>query len=114
MFGVSSALLTKKTVIVTGAGKGIGKACALMAAKCGAHVIAVARTESDLQALKTQFPDNIEAWVDDVTSDSFIAKVKSLPALHGLINNVGTNKVAKMMEQDDEDLDTVIDLNLKS
>ena len=114
MFGFSSALLTKKTVIVTGAGKGIGKACALMAAKCGAHVIAVARTESDLQALKTQFPDNIEAWVDDVTSDSFIAKVKSLPALHGLINNVGTNKVAKMMEQDDEDLDTVIDLNLKS
>ena len=49
MFGFSTELLANKTVLVTGAGKGIGKACALMAAKCGAKGIAVARTKSDLE-----------------------------------------------------------------
>ena len=114
MFGFSSELLAQKTILVTGAGKGIGRACALMAAKCGAQVIAVARTESDLTSLQAEFPQQITAWVEDITSASFINKVKSLNALDGLINNVGTNKVASMLEQEDEDLDTVIDLNLKS
>ncbi|MCG7533196.1 SDR family oxidoreductase [Psychrobium sp. MM17-31] len=103
-----------KTVLITGAGKGIGRACALMAAKCGANVIAVARTQSDLESLQAEAPDQIEVWVDDVSAASFAAKVKALPQLHGLINNVGTNRVSSMLEQADEDLDAVIDLNLKS
>lgn len=114
MFGFSTELLANKTILVTGAGKGIGKACALMAAKCGAKVIAVARTQSDLVSLQQEHPEQIETWVEDITSASFIQRVKSLEVLHGLINNVGTNKVASMLEQDDADLDTVIDLNLKS
>jgi NAD(P)-dependent dehydrogenase (short-subunit alcohol dehydrogenase family) len=34
--------------------------------------------------------------------------------LHGLLNNAGTNRVGLMTEQSDEDLDTVIDLNIRS
>lgn len=114
MFGFNETLLKDKTVLITGAGKGIGRACALMAAKCGANVIAVARTQSDLESLQAEAPDQIEVWVDDVSAASFAAKVKALPQLHGLINNVGTNRVSSMLEQADEDLDAVIDLNLKS
>lgn len=114
MLGFNSQLLANKKILVTGAGKGIGRACAVMAAKCGAQVIAVARTQSDLDSLKDEFPRNIEPWVADINSAEFLLKVKALNELHGLINNVGTNKVAAITEQPDEDLDTVIDLNLKS
>ena len=114
MNGFSSSLLANKTVLVTGAGKGIGRACASMAARCGAKVIAVARTESDLVTLQNEYPSNIQMWQEDITSKHFLDRVLSLNELHGLVNNVGTNKVANMFEQADEDLDTVLDLNLKS
>mgnify|MGYP000111693421 CR=1 FL=1 len=114
MLGFNQQLLVNKTVLVTGAGKGIGRACAEMVAACGANVIAVARTKSDLDSLVEQYPDRIEAWVADITSSDFLNKVESLNELHGLINNVGTNKVALITEQPDEDLDVVVDLNLKS
>lgn len=114
MLGFNTKLLASKTIMVTGAGKGIGRACAAMAAECGAQVIAVARTQSDLGSLKMEYPENIEPWVADINSPEFLQKLKSLNVLHGLINNVGTNKVAPITEQPDEDLDTVIDLNLKS
>lgn len=114
MLGFNQQLLAEKTIVVTGAGKGIGRACAEMAAACGAKVIAVARTKSDLDSLAESFPDNIETWVADINSTEFLNKIKSLNELHGLINNVGTNKVAPITEQPEEDLDTVVDLNLKS
>lgn len=114
MNGFSSSLLANKTVLVTGAGKGIGRACALMAARCGANVIAVARTQADLIALQNEHPSHIQVWQEDITSPHFLDRVLSLNELHGLVNNVGTNKVANMFDQADEDLDTVLDLNLKS
>ncbi|MGB0938686.1 MAG: SDR family oxidoreductase, partial [Colwellia sp.] len=92
----SNTLLLNKKILITGAGKGIGKACALLAAKCGASVIAVARTKSDLDELAKLYPNNIECWNMDVTDDAFLNRVKSLTTLHGLINNVGLNRVAPM------------------
>lgn len=41
-------------VLVTGAGKGIGRDLCLLLAQCGAHVVAVSRTASDLEALAKQ------------------------------------------------------------
>ncbi|TLU66918.1 SDR family oxidoreductase [Thalassotalea litorea] len=115
--GFSNQLLNGKTIMVTGAGKGIGRACALLAAQCGAYVIAVARTESDLLQLQkdsTELSGTIETWSEDVTKASFHQRLKGLSELHGLINNVGTNRVAKMTEQADDDVDAVLDLNIKS
>ena len=40
--------LTNKTALVTGAGKGLGKACAIALAEAGAKVIIISRTLSDL------------------------------------------------------------------
>ena len=48
--------LDGRTAVVTGAGKGIGRACALALAGAGARVIAVARTAADLQALRDEAP----------------------------------------------------------
>jgi NAD(P)-dependent dehydrogenase (short-subunit alcohol dehydrogenase family) len=112
--GYSSDLLTGKILLVTGAGKGIGRACVELAAGLGAKVIAVARTQSDLEALRMINPDNIEIWAEDVMSESFISRLSELKQLDGLINNVGINRVATLLEQPAEDLDAVIDINIKS
>jgi NAD(P)-dependent dehydrogenase (short-subunit alcohol dehydrogenase family) len=112
----STDLLKGKSIMVTGAGKGIGRACTLLAASLGAHVIAVARTQSDLDALSVQASDtgSIEAWASDVQSPELYKKITQLPALDGLINNAGTNRVASMINQTEENYDAVMDLNVKS
>lgn len=114
MSGFSGDLLAGKSILVTGAGKGIGRACALLAAQCGAHVIAVARTSTDLVSLQQLAAQNIEVWEEDVTTKSFLQRVQDLDTLDGLINNVGVNRVAPMLEQADQDLDDVVDINIKS
>jgi NAD(P)-dependent dehydrogenase (short-subunit alcohol dehydrogenase family) len=112
--GFSKSLLTNKTILITGAGKGIGRACAILAAQCGASVIAVARTASDLDELVALYPSNIEAWVVDVNDEAFLNKLKSLSCLHGLINNAGINRVAPMLEQTNDNIESVIDMNITS
>jgi NAD(P)-dependent dehydrogenase (short-subunit alcohol dehydrogenase family) len=111
--GFSKTLLLNKKILITGAGKGIGRACALLAAECGANVIAVARTESDLRDLAAVYPNNITYWVADVSDELFLEKLKSLSSLDGLINNAGVNRVAPMLDQTSDNIDTVFDMNIK-
>ena len=44
--------INNKTALVTGAGKGIGKACADALAEAGANLIILSRTKSDLDKVK--------------------------------------------------------------
>ncbi|XP_074656338.1 L-xylulose reductase-like isoform X2 [Tubulanus polymorphus] len=46
-----------RRALVTGAGKGIGRCCAKTLAKCGAKVVALSRTQSDLDSLKQECPE---------------------------------------------------------
>lgn len=114
MSGFSNDILSGKTILVAGAGKGIGFTCAKMAADLGAHVIAVARTESDLNHLKSASSGSIETWQMDVTSEEFLTRLSQLPTLDGLINNAGTNRVGLMQEQTNDNIDAVINLNIKT
>jgi NAD(P)-dependent dehydrogenase (short-subunit alcohol dehydrogenase family) len=112
--GFDKTLLSGKTILITGAGKGIGKACTLMAVKCGATVIAVARTEADLFLLEKEFPEQVIPWAFDVNSPEFLAKLSTIEKLDGLINNAGINRVDSMLDQSQQNITDVIDMNIKS
>lgn len=103
-----------KTALVTGAGRGIGRACALALAEAGAHVIAMARTSSDLEDLVAEGKGSIEALPGDVRDDAMIARIKGLDRLDILVNNAGTNKLQPVLEVDDETLDLLLTLNIRS
>ncbi len=103
-----------KTALITGAGRGIGRACAAAFAEAGAKVIAVARTEDDLQSLSAEYPESIETWVNDVTEVSFYERVEGLESLDVLINNAGTNRPQPFIDVDIESLNSVVDLNVRA
>ena len=108
-----SDTLAGKQALVTGAGKGLGRAIALSMANAGARVYALARTDSDLQSL-AQEHGNIVPVVGDVLSDDALQAVRALGPLDILMNNAGTNQPEPIGEVSDDTLDRLIDLNVKS
>ena len=70
MTGFSSDLLKDKLILITGAGKGIGRRCAEVAIACGARVIAVARTRSDLDDLADQCGDKQQLTIHSNSNPS--------------------------------------------
>ena len=112
--GFESELLSGKRILVTGAGRGIGRCIALMCASLGAEIIAVARTEDELTSLAAESDNRIEAWVADVLTSELIDRIARLDRLDGLVNNAGTNRVGPMETQTAENLDVVLDINVRA
>ena len=106
--------LEGQVALVTGAGRGIGRACAEGLADAGARVVAVARSEEDLAELRAHASGRIETWSADVTDDAFIERVESIDGLSILVNNAGGNRPQPFVEVDTESLDFVIDLNVRA
>jgi NAD(P)-dependent dehydrogenase (short-subunit alcohol dehydrogenase family) len=109
-----STALAGKRILVTGAGRGIGRCCAVTCAQLGAEVIAVARTAADLETLAEESGGQVEAWVCDVASEELLERVAGLERLDGLVNNAGTNRVGPMADQSAENLDAVLGLNVRA
>lgn len=106
--------LDGKVALVTGAGKGIGRACAERLAEAGARVIAVARSERDLRDLQNTQPDRFDIWTEDVSTAQFLGRLAELAQLDILVNNVGTNKPQPFLEVERDALDLMIDLNIRA
>ena len=87
--------LKNKTALVTGAGKGIGKACAIALAEAGADLIIISRTYKDLDAvskLVKKFKSKCRSYVCDVTNYNQIKNIiNKQKKIDILINNAGTN-----------------------
>jgi NAD(P)-dependent dehydrogenase (short-subunit alcohol dehydrogenase family) len=103
-----------RTVLVTGAGRGIGRACALAFAQADAHVVALARTGADLEALAIEARGRITPMTGDVCDDTTIDAIRAMPNLDVLVNNAGTNKLQPVLEVDDVTLDLLIALNIRA
>ena len=100
--------------LVTGAGRGLGRACALALSGAGARIIAVSRTEAELAGLVEEAPGVVETWVEDVTGDALLARNEALDRLDVLVNNAGTNRPQPFLEVTDEVLDGMLDLNVRA
>lgn len=101
-----------KTVIITGAGKGIGRACAQIMAARGAQVIAMTRTQADLDSLEAEIGSrSIRVDLSD-PSATRAAMAEAGPA-DFLINSAGTNVLESTFDMTDEGYDRVMDINLR-
>lgn len=112
--------LKNKTALVTGAGKGIGKAVALALAAEGVHVGLIARTEKDLQTVADEIKAlgvNVAYATADISNRAEVeAAVASIGAALGavdiLINNAGTGTFGKFLELEPEVWEQQIKVNL--
>ena len=107
-----------KIALVTGAGKGIGKACAIALAEAGAHVIILSRTEKDLievQKIIKKQKRECTYFVCDVTNIDEIKKIfNKISKLDILVNNAGTNRPEYFTKIKRKDMSEVVDLNIKA
>ena len=110
--------LKNKVALVTGAGKGIGKACAIALAQAGAKVVIVSRTKSDLDKVSKiikKTKGSSQSFVCDVTHISkFNTIVNSLKRLDILVNNAGSNRPEHFTKVKKENMDYLVNLNLKA
>ena len=87
--------LKNKTALVTGAGKGIGKACAIALAEAGADLIIFSRTQKDLDIVSKiikKLKSKCTSYVCDVTNYNQIKKIISnQKKIDILVNNAGNN-----------------------
>lgn len=106
------------TILVTGAGRGLGRAAAIMLADCGAAVIGVSRTMGELETLKTEIEaagGACDIAALDVTDRAGVRTfIGGLEKLDGVINNAGWNNPQHALNVDDESFDRIVDLNLRA
>jgi 3-oxoacyl-[acyl-carrier protein] reductase len=109
-----------KTALITGAGKGIGKAVAEALAKEGVNLALLARTQSDLDSLAKELESHnikittVTADVSDMESvNNAVAKAQQeLGFIDILINNAGVGKFGKFLELEPSDWEKIIKTNL--
>ena len=114
--------LTGKKALVTGAGRGIGKAVALGLARAGADIGLVARTESEINAVAGQVKEigrQAVAAASDLTVTADIPALVSglageLGGIDILVNNAGTNIPQDSVDVTEDAWDSVMAINLKS
>jgi 3-oxoacyl-[acyl-carrier protein] reductase len=113
--------LENQIAVITGAGRGIGRAIALKFAAEGADVVCVSRTEENSEKVANEVRAlGRKAWahaVDVADANSVNPAVEKILAECGrvdiLVNNAGVTRDGLLMRMSDEDWDTVLDTNLK-
>lgn len=106
--------LTGKRAIVTGASRGIGRAICESLHAAGAEIIPVARPSEAMDSLAAAFTERCTPWIGDAGSDALLDFIAGQDRIDILINNVGTNIPKPMIEVTDEDLDRMLDLNVRT
>ena len=110
--------LKNKTALVTGAGKGLGKACSIALAEAGAKVRILSRTKSDLDKVSKvikKTKGTSKSFVCDVTNTEEFEKVlKKIPRLDILVNNAGNNRPEHFTKVKKENMEYLTNLNMKA
>lgn len=102
-----------KTVLVTGAGKGIGHATVQLLCERGARVVAMSRSEDDLALLKKETGCETIA-VDLADADAARKAARAAQPVDLLVNNAGIASLQPFLDTTVEDFDHVINVNLRA
>lgn len=110
--------LDGRTALVTGAGRGIGRACALALAQAGAEVWLVSRSQNELEAAASEIRSaggRARAAVCDVTDVHAVRNVVAgIATLDVLVNNAGSNIPEPFVEVSEKHLDELLGLNVRA
>jgi len=112
--------MTNKTVIITGASTGIGKAIARLFIERGSNVVMNSSNKENLMAAFAEFghPKNAIMVAGDIAkkkvSEEIVAKaIDMFQTVDVLVNNAGVFQPMPFLEVEDEDLNNFINVNLK-
>ena len=110
--------LKNKYALVTGAGKGLGRACSLALAEAGATIIGLSRTSSDLDKLEKDLKKLrrklIKINCDVMNYNDLSKKLNKIKFIDILVNNAGTNIPEPFDKVKQESMNYLVDLNLKA
>ena len=115
------SILTNQIAVVTGAGRGIGRAIALQLASAGADIVCVSRTlENSNKVAEEVRAAGRKSWalaVDVADSKAVVAAadqiLKDTGRIDILVNNAGVTRDGLLMRMSEEDWDIVLNTNLK-
>ncbi|WP_324742148.1 SDR family NAD(P)-dependent oxidoreductase [Tsuneonella sp. CC-YZS046] len=114
-------MLEGKSILITGAGSGIGQTCAEVFAANGAHVLVTDRNEQSGEAVARKIRDAggkaifhpCEVTDEQSVADAVAAAVRHFGGLHGAMNNAGIEMRSKPIhELTAEDIDAVLGVDL--
>ena len=116
MWPVWRNMLENKVAVVTGAGRGIGKAVAEKLAGAGARVACCGRTLANVEETAGKIAG--KAYAVDVADSKQVGEtcekiLKDFGRVDVLVNNAGVTRDQLLMRMSDEDWDAVLDTNLK-
>jgi len=107
--------LKNKTALVTGAGKGIGKGCAIALAEAGANLIIISRTQKDLDKVSKiikKFKSKCTSYICDVTNYNQIKNIiNKQNRIDVLVNNAGDNIPEHFTKVQKKNMEYLVKLN---
>jgi NAD(P)-dependent dehydrogenase (short-subunit alcohol dehydrogenase family) len=110
--------LAGRTALVTGAGRGIGRGCAIALAEAGADLVLVSRSPDELEEVAGEvraLGRSARPVALDVTDAKSIRHlILELPALDVLVVSAGANIPEPLLEVSEEHLDALLSLNVRA
>jgi len=109
----------RRVALVTGATRGIGRACAELLVRRGWSVVAVARDARELERMRSRLGERC-AWVagdvsePGVSGEAVLAAIERFGGLHAAVGNAGVTLAARVDDTTDEQLERMLAVNVKA